>query len=152
MRSLRSNAWNSAMSDEHDELDAFARGHLPAQQNWTYVLETGDREAAPTLASFSVGRTTYEIYKELREIQRNSPSRRQRSRRHSIAEYRGGNSIAEATVPRRQQYRGVSNGHVGLAALPWVGGPANTADFMTQNSRVLTRPLMHGELNPETPT
>ena len=98
------------MSDERDERDAFACDHLPAQQNWACVLKTGERKAAPTLASFSVGRAAYEKYKELREMQRNSPSRRQRPRRHSIAEYRGGDSFAEATVPRRQQYPGVSNG------------------------------------------
>ena len=88
------------MSDERDERDAFACDHLPAQQNWACVLKTGERKAAPTLASFSVGRTVYEKYKELREVQRNSPSRRQRPRRHSIAEYRGGNGTAEATVSR----------------------------------------------------
>ena len=38
---------------------------------------------------------------------------------------------------------------MGLASLPWVGGPANIADFMTQ---VLTQPLEHGELDPETLT
>ena len=109
------------LSDELDERDAFAWDHLPEQQkgmhlHWTCVLDTGDRKAAPTLPRFPVGRTTYEKYKEFvsktapqlklgaSQGKRNLPSRRQRSWRHSIAEYRGGDSIAEGTVPRRQQY------------------------------------------------
>ena len=139
------------LSDEHDERDAFAWDHRPAQQNWTCVLDTGDLKVAPTLASFPVFKTEFvsktapqlKLADEpgetklavaeatIAEAQYRGVSRRQR--------YRGGNSIAEATVPRRQQYRGVSNGLVGLASLPWVGGPANIADFMTRNSHVLTQ-------------
>ena len=157
------------LSDELDERDAFAWDHLPAQQkgmhlHWTCVLDTRDRKAAPTLPRFPVGRTTYEKYKEFAsktapqlklgasQGKRNLPSRRQRSWRHSIAEYRGGDSIAEGTVPRRQQYSGVSDGQVGLASLPWVRGPANIADFMTQRSHVLMQLLEHGGLNLETVT
>ena len=95
------------LSDEHDERDAFAWDHRPAQQNWTCVLDTGDLKVAPTLASFPVFKTEFvsktapqlELADEpgetklavaeakIAEAQYRGVSRRQR--------YRGGNSIAE---------------------------------------------------------
>ena len=108
------------LSDERDERDAFAWDHLPAQQNWTCVLDTGATKAP-------VGRTTYEKYKgfvsktaprlkfvdepgktkfavaeaTIAEAQYRGVSRRQ--------QYRGGNDTAEATVSRSLEWtRGIS--------------------------------------------